>query len=146
MTISVAGVSAVTKSWRGACRPHHGWLHQWKSTWGSVWQYHWPDSIRQREGCVVRHTFVTSAVCLSAMAVIGSAVGLAAGQQASGSSAQKPWAFTLPVQAPPPNAAADLDNPIDRFLDRTRTDKGLRAAPRASRQTLLRRAYLDLIG
>ena len=56
------------------------------------------------------------------------------------------WAFKLPVQAPVPMAAAHLTNPIDRFLEKTRASKGLKAAPRADRLTLLRRAYLDLIG
>ena len=37
-------------------------------------------------------------------------------------------------------------NPIDRFLEKTRRDKGLKPAPRADRITLLRRAYMDLIG
>ena len=55
------------------------------------------------------------------------------------------WAFKLPVQAPVP-AFSDLEHPIDRFLEQTRRDKGLTAAPRADRLTLLRRAYLDLIG
>ena len=56
------------------------------------------------------------------------------------------WAFKLPVQTPPPNVSTNLTNPIDRFLEKTRQEKGLRAAPRADRLTLLRRAYLDLIG
>jgi len=56
------------------------------------------------------------------------------------------WAFKLPVQAPVPNVSANLRNPIDRFLEKTRQEKGLKAAPRADRLTLLRRAYLDLIG
>jgi len=56
------------------------------------------------------------------------------------------WAFKLPVQAPLPNVSAQLTNPIDRFLERTRQEKGLKAAPRADRQTLVRRAYLDLTG
>src|SRR5437867_3618606 len=56
------------------------------------------------------------------------------------------WAFKLPVQAALPSVAADLKNPIDRFLEKTRQDKGLKPAPRADRLTLLRRAYLDLIG
>src|SRR6266851_4830016 len=55
------------------------------------------------------------------------------------------WAFKLPVQAPVPDAAG-LTNPIDRFLEKARQEKGLKAAPRAARLTLLRRAYLDLIG
>lgn len=60
--------------------------------------------------------------------------------------AQKAWAFTLPVQASVPNASPRLSNPIDRFLDKVRQEKGLTPAPRAARRTLLRRAYLDLIG
>jgi hypothetical protein len=56
------------------------------------------------------------------------------------------WAFKLPVQAPLPVVSADLKNPIDRFLEKARLDRGLKAAPRADRLTLLRRAYLDLIG
>jgi hypothetical protein len=35
---------------------------------------------------------------------------------------------------------------VDRFLEKTRLEKGLKAAPRADRITLLRRAYMDLIG
>ena len=57
------------------------------------------------------------------------------------------WAFKLPVQAPPPVVAdKDLINPIDRFLEKTRADHGLKGAPRADRNTLVRRAYLDLLG
>ena len=56
------------------------------------------------------------------------------------------WAFKLPLQAPVPNASADLRNPIDRFLEKTRREKDLKAAPRADRLTLVRRAYMDLIG
>jgi hypothetical protein len=55
------------------------------------------------------------------------------------------WAFKLPVQAAVP-ATANFSNPIDRFLEHARQEHGLKRAPRASRQTLVRRAYLDLIG
>ena len=55
------------------------------------------------------------------------------------------WAFTLPVQAPVP-AFPELGNPIDRFLETTRRDRALIAAPQANRRTLVRRAYLDLLG
>jgi hypothetical protein len=57
------------------------------------------------------------------------------------------WAFKLPVQAPLPaldNLA--LTSPIDRFLDRDRRAHGLNPAPRADAYTLVRRAYLDLLG
>jgi hypothetical protein len=57
------------------------------------------------------------------------------------------WAFKLPVQAPLPQAdAARFTNPIDRFLEAARRQRGLTAAPRADRSTLVRRAYLDLLG
>ena len=56
------------------------------------------------------------------------------------------WAFQKPVQAPVPVVSADFTNPIDRFLEKTRREKGLKPAPRADRITLLRRAYMDLIG
>ncbi len=57
------------------------------------------------------------------------------------------WAFKLPVQAPVPRVANKaLTNPVDRFLEKARVDRGLKAAPRADRLTLVRRAYLDLLG
>jgi mono/diheme cytochrome c family protein len=57
------------------------------------------------------------------------------------------WAFKLPVQPPVPAVeGAALANPIDRFLEQARRQHGLKAAPRADRYTLVRRAYLDLIG
>ena len=40
------------------------------------------------------------------------------------------WAFKLPVQAPVPAVAArQLSNPVDRFLESARAEKGLTAAP-----------------
>jgi Protein of unknown function (DUF1553)/Protein of unknown function (DUF1549)/Planctomycete cytochrome C len=56
------------------------------------------------------------------------------------------WAFRKPVKPLLPAASAELRNPVDLFLDKVRREKGLKAAPRADRITLLRRAYLDLIG
>ena len=58
------------------------------------------------------------------------------------------WAFKLPVQAPPPasrHAATDESRSIG-FSRRRRRAHGLKPAPRADRRTLVRRAYLDLIG
>ena len=43
-------------------------------------------------------------------------------------------------------ASPELVNPIDRFLETARRDRALIAAPRANRRTLVRRAYLDLLG
>src|SRR5262249_3497544 len=57
------------------------------------------------------------------------------------------WAFKLPVQAAPPVVAnKNLINPIDRFLEKAREEHQLKAAPRADKNTLARRAYLDLLG
>ena len=56
------------------------------------------------------------------------------------------WAFKLPVQAPVPTVARTFSNPVDRFLEKARQEKGLKAAPKADRLSLLRRAYMDLIG
>ena len=57
------------------------------------------------------------------------------------------WAFKLPAQVPLPAVdSANRTNPIDRFLDQARREHGLKAAPRADRYTLARRAYLDLLG
>ncbi len=54
------------------------------------------------------------------------------------------WAFQKPVPASVPESSSP--NPIDAFLEKMRRDKSLKAAPRADRITLLRRAYMDLIG
>src|SRR5262245_24013957 len=57
------------------------------------------------------------------------------------------WAFKLPAQAPLPDVGnASFTNPVDRFLESARRARGLRAAPRADRFTLVRRAYLDVLG
>jgi hypothetical protein len=51
------------------------------------------------------------------------------------------------VQAPLPVVDKKrLTNPIDRFLERARQEHRLKAAPRADRYTLVRRAYLDVLG
>ena len=60
-------------------------------------------------------------------------------------SAREYWAFQLPQQSQLPEIA-NFDHPIDRFLEQKRQSSGVAAAPRADRRTLLRRAYLDLIG
>lgn len=58
------------------------------------------------------------------------------------------WAFTPPVRPEPPAVSDEtwVRNAIDRFV-LARLDKdGLRPAPEASRETLLRRVYFDLTG
>ncbi len=58
------------------------------------------------------------------------------------------WAFVAPVKAVLPGDAADgrVINPIDAFLAAARSQRGMAPSPRASRETLLRRAHLDLTG
>ena len=96
---------------------------------------------------MIRRTLVTAALSAVAVAAIVSVAG-AAGQQSPDppAAARNYWAFKLPVQAPVPDVRAPFTNPIDRFLEQARQEKGLHTAPRASREALLRRAYLDLIG
>ncbi len=53
------------------------------------------------------------------------------------------WAFQAPKKAALPSGA---ENPIDAFLNKAISEKGLIAGPKADRRTLIRRAYLDLTG
>src|SRR5262245_4565076 len=46
------------------------------------------------------------------------------------------WAFRLPVQTSVPDTSG-FSNPIDRFLEKVRQEKGLKPAPRADRLTLV---------
>src|SRR6266566_3880049 len=58
------------------------------------------------------------------------------------------WAFKKPFakEAPRVNDARWSRNPIDVFVRAKQEEKGLTPAPMADRHTLIRRAYLDLIG
>ncbi|MBI1918004.1 MAG: DUF1553 domain-containing protein [Planctomycetes bacterium] len=58
------------------------------------------------------------------------------------------WAFRTPIASPLPTvrAAQRARTPIDAFLLAKLEAKGLTFSPDASKATLLRRAYLDLIG
>jgi hypothetical protein len=96
---------------------------------------------------VIRRTLGASVVYLSVLGTAGSIAVLSAGQQDSAipAAARTTWAFKLPVQAPLPDVPR-FQHPVDRFLETARQERGLQAAPRAARLTLLRRAYLDLIG
>jgi len=58
------------------------------------------------------------------------------------------WAFQTPVRHPAP-AVRDARwrrNPIDAFVRSAMDKQGLEPAPQADRQTLIRRAWLDLVG
>jgi hypothetical protein len=58
------------------------------------------------------------------------------------------WAFQKPVRHPLPKVtdARWSRNPIDTFVKAKLDEKGLLPAPEADRPTLIRRAYLDLVG
>ena len=53
------------------------------------------------------------------------------------------WAFKTPERHAPPDSE---EHPIDAFLAQRLREEGLERAPRADPQTLVRRAYLDLVG
>jgi len=58
--------------------------------------------------------------------------------------AREQWAFRKPVKAEvPSNGAA---HPVDAFLRQILQSRGLTQAPKADKATLVRRAYLDLLG
>jgi Protein of unknown function (DUF1553)/Protein of unknown function (DUF1549)/Planctomycete cytochrome C len=58
------------------------------------------------------------------------------------------WSFEKPIRAivPRVNDARWSKNPIDGFVIAKLKEKGLTPAPAADRNTLIRRAYLDLVG
>jgi len=61
----------------------------------------------------------------------------------AGAPYEKHWAFLPPVRPTPPSSD---ENPIDAFLRERLKKEGLQYAPEADRETLLRRATLDLTG
>jgi hypothetical protein len=58
------------------------------------------------------------------------------------------WAFRKPVRHTIPQVSESRwkMNPIDAFLKKSLDDQGLEPAPPADRRTVIRRAYLDMIG
>ncbi|MBI1354958.1 MAG: DUF1553 domain-containing protein [Acidobacteria bacterium] len=58
------------------------------------------------------------------------------------------WSFIPPKRAAPPQVgdAEWSKNPIDRFILAKLTEQGLKPSAEADRTTLLRRAYLDIVG
>src|SRR5260370_3781082 len=64
------------------------------------------------------------------------------------SDARNWWAFKKPVRPAIPLTSVDRmkHNPCDAFLMKAMEAQGVKPAPPADRQTLLRRAYMDLIG
>ena len=62
--------------------------------------------------------------------------------------AKQYWAFQAPVRRPIPVTANERmsRHPVDAFVMQKLQERGLKPAPRADAITLVRRAYLDLIG
>jgi len=57
------------------------------------------------------------------------------------------WAFVPPsIPEVPETKTADFHNPIDAFIEATLEEHGLAFAPETDRYSLVRRAYLELIG
>ena len=68
---------------------------------------------------------------------------------AEGADYQPHWAFVKPQHSVPPaveGSVSPVQNPIDSFLGQRLQREGLAMSPEADRMTLVRRAYLDLIG
>lgn len=61
---------------------------------------------------------------------------------------EKYWAFAKPQKTPPPSVqnAAWARNDVDRFILAKLEEKGLKPSPEASKRTLIRRLYFDLLG
>ncbi len=59
---------------------------------------------------------------------------------------QRPWPFHAPEAVVPQSGSAWVRNPIDEFILRGLNKAGLQPARRASRRTLVRRLYFDIIG
>ena len=68
--------------------------------------------------------------------------------EAESQAARKHWAYIKPVRPIPPalRKPGSVRNPIDQFILKRLHQEGLDAAPEASRETLIRRVKLDLIG
>jgi hypothetical protein len=66
----------------------------------------------------------------------------------SGGEYESHWSLIPPRRPPVPAANDDwpAENPIDRFVQAQLPRNGLRPAPAASRETLIRRVTLDLLG
>ena len=68
--------------------------------------------------------------------------------EAESQPAKKHWAYVKPVRPTPPELGKPglVRNPIDRFILRRLQQEGIEAAGETSKETLIRRVKLDLIG
>ena len=84
---------------------------------------------------------------LTAWVKSGAAFPRADTTRANPSKAATHWAFQPIADPAVPTTKADVgENPIDRFVQARLEAAGLSMAPPAARETLARRAYIDLIG
>ena len=96
---------------------------------------------------ITEHSIVRSNVrrtlTLGFSLVLGTVV-----QAAGPEDAGREWPFDPPRNVKPPTVETDgwLRNGIDAFVYSKLADQGLKPAPEASREQLVRRLYLDLIG
>lgn len=63
-----------------------------------------------------------------------------------GAAYEEHWSFIPAVRVSAPHSKSNPRHPVDRFIAARLETKGLTAAPRASRETLIRRVTFDLIG
>src|SRR5207302_8623793 len=83
--------------------------------------------------------------CLAALAVLCSGFPLSA-QKPRDTRNVKLWALSPVTRPPVPSGAAKSANPIDAFIAAEYKTRGLRPVGPADKPTLLRRAYLDIMG
>ncbi len=121
----------------------------------------WPDSPSRRCRCAASRSAAAEVAALKRWIDEGARVDAAAAATAAAPAdaaamfEDRPltdeersyWAFKRPMQTPLPSVQRkNLTSAIDRFLEQARASRGMTAAPRADRRTLVRRAYLDLVG
>ena len=104
-------------------------------------------SVRSRTGRTVSAVLLISAACLVTLAIAGAAPPADA-PSSKPAPAAKWWAFVLPSDHQPPTVqnSSWTRNPIDHFVLAQLEQSGLSPAPEAPKESLIRRAYLDLIG
>ena len=98
------------------------------------------DSVqRHRRLCRSRPLYCCMAVALATLSFV---------QPAYGQPVENKWPFHKPAANKLPKVQRTdwVRNEIDRFVLRKLEERQLRPAPEASKQTLIRRLYFDLIG
>ena len=76
----------------------------------------------------------------------GGAVWPATAEDRTAGGIQKHWSYIKPVRPPVPSVNGAVRNPIDNFILARLQKENLTFSPEASKETLIRRVSLDLIG